>query len=115
MRTYEDLNAWKKSHAVVLEIYALTESLPSEGRYGLQSQLRRAAVSVPSNIAEGAGRLSQKDYRRFVGHALGSASEVEYLLLLSEDLGLLTDTSELRERVREVKRLLRGLERHLAA
>lgn len=115
MRSFEDLNAWKKSHQLVLDVYAATEDLPADETYGLRSQLRRAAVSVPSNIAEGAGRLTEKDYRRFIGHSLGSASEVEYLLLLSERLGLLSDTSELRERVREVKRLLRGLERYLAA
>ena len=115
MRSFEDLNAWKKSHQLILGVYAITRYMPADETYGLRSQLRRAAVSVSANIAEGAGRLSNKDYRRFISNALGSASEVQCLLRVAEDLGMVADTAALREQVLEVKRLLRGLERHLAS
>jgi four helix bundle protein len=87
MSDYRTLEAWQKAHQFVLELYAATASYPSEERFGLTSQTRRAAISIPSNIAEGAGRDSDRDFARFVTIAIGSSNEVEYQLLLARDLG----------------------------
>jgi len=85
-RRYE---AWTLAYAATRSIYELTGAFPRQEEYGLKSQLRRAAVSAVSNIAEGAGRGSDKDFARFLQMAVGSLNEVETQLLLSEDLGLL--------------------------
>lgn len=110
MRDFRKLKVWAKSHALALEIYRATSGFPSEERYGLTSQLRRAAVSVPTNIAEGSGRKSEGDLGRYLTISMGSASELEYLLMLSGDLGFLD--SEMSQRLldltREVKRMLSG-------
>ena len=82
---------WQRSHALALEIYHLTETFPAREQFGLTSQLRRAASSVPTNIAEGSKRLHQRDYGRFLNMAEGSVAEVEYLLILSKDLGIVKE------------------------
>lgn len=86
MQRFQDLKVWQRSHAMVLEIYRLTRDFPAAERFGLVSQLRRAAASVPTNIAEGSKRLHGPDYARFLNMAEGSLGETEYLLLLSADL-----------------------------
>lgn len=86
MQNYKNLRVWEDAHALVLEIYNATRSFPNDERYGLTSQIRRAAVSIPSNIAEGTGRGSDADFARFVQFAVGSISEVDYQLLLARDL-----------------------------
>ena len=95
-------------------MYRVTESLPASERYGLSSQARRAAVSIGANLAEGAGRASSRDFRRFVGIALASSSELEHLLMLASDLEMIDDASSVLARVREVRRMLVGLRRSLA-
>lgn len=88
MQRFQDLKVWQRSHALVLEIYRLTKSFPDAERFGIISQLRRAAASVPTNIAEGTERQGRQDYARFI-IAEGSLAEAEYLVLLSRDLGYL--------------------------
>ena len=90
MQRFTDLKVWQRSHALVLQLYRMTKSLPSDERFGLISQIRRAAVSVPTNIAEGSKRQGRQDYARFLNIAEGSLVETEYLLMLSRDLGYLT-------------------------
>ena len=87
MQDYRQIKVWQKSYALTLKIYKLTESFPRHELYGLTSQLRRAGVSIPSNIAEGTAKVSDKDFARFLETSLGSAFEVECQLLLAKDLG----------------------------
>lgn len=89
MQRFTDLKVWQKSHALTLDIYRLTDGFPGEERFGLVSQLRRAASSIPTNIAEGSKRRGNLDYARFLNMAEGSLAETEYLLMLSRDLGYL--------------------------
>jgi len=111
MKDYRDLKVWEKSHQAVLRIYDLTRSFPEEELFGVTSQLRRAAVSVPTNIAEGCGRGTDADFARFLQMGMGSASETDYLVLLSKDLGYLSEANymPLQASISEVKRMLTGL------
>jgi four helix bundle protein len=95
-QSYKDLIAWKKAMLLVAEIYRETERLPKEELYGLTSQLRRAAISVPCNIAEGQGRLTKGEFQQFLGYARGSLLELETLALLASDLKYI-DASKARE------------------
>ena len=108
MRDFRKLNVWKKAHELTLEIYQVTRKFPKEELYGITNQIRKAAVSVPNNIAEGCGRDSEKELQRFSTIAMGSASEVEYLLLLSFDLKYLlkAEYQKLDEKTIEVKKML---------
>ena len=90
INSYRDLVVWKRSMELVMEIYKLVQYLPNEETYALSSQIRRAAVSIPSNIAEGNGRASTKDYARFLSMARGSKYELETQLLICERLNYLT-------------------------
>ena len=89
MQNFRDLKVWQKSHSMVLGVYRATSSFPREELYGLSSQMRRAAVSIPANIAEGCGRRSGPDFARHLQIAAGSASELEYFCMLARDLRLL--------------------------
>lgn len=89
-RDPERLQVFHHAHQLAIEVYRLTEQLPAVERYGLTSQLRRAAISVPTNIVEGCRRQTSREYRRFIDVSLGSASEVGYLLNLAVDLALLS-------------------------
>jgi four helix bundle protein len=89
VQRFQDLKVWQRSHALVLEIYQLTKDFPGSERFGITSQLRRAAVSVPTNIAEGTKRLGSQDFARFINISEGSLAETEYLIMLSRDLGYL--------------------------
>lgn len=111
VRNYRDLTAWKKAFALVREVYRLTEGFPKDEAFGLRSQLRRAAVSIPSNIAEGQGRCSTGEFKQFLGHARGSLFEVETQILLAEDLSYLDSQQahEVLENASEVARILNGL------
>ena len=90
MNDFKDLEVWRKAHELTLAVYRATVSFPREELFGLTSQLRRAAASIAANIAEGAGRKCDGDFGRFIQVARGSASEVEYHLILARDLGLLS-------------------------
>ena len=87
---YRTLRVWQKSHALALEIYRRTKSFPRDEIYGITSQLRRAALSVPTNIVEGYGRKGDKELSRFINISLGSLAEVEYLLEFSREIGYLS-------------------------
>ena len=86
MRNFKKFDVWQISHQFVLSIYKATKKFPQEERFGIISQMRRAAYSIPSNFSEGCGRGSDADFNRFVQIALGSAHEIEYFLILAEDL-----------------------------
>ena len=90
MAPYERLDAWQVAHQLALLVYEVTDSWPAVERFGLTIQLRRATLSVPTNIAEGAAKRGRREFRRFLDIALGSLSEVTYLLRFSRDRGLLT-------------------------
>ncbi len=115
MKDFHKLTVWQKAHQLVLETYEATRDFPREEAYGLTLQLRRAAASIPANIAEGCGRDGDKELSRFLQIAAGSASETEYHLLLAHDLGLLKEESHerLRSGVAEVKRMLTALTQKL--
>ena len=108
MQNYKTLIVWKKAHALVLLLYKLTANYPKVEQFALTSQLRRAAASVPCNMAEGCGKHTQSDLANFLQTALGSSNEVEYLLLLSHELGYLQDDSfrDSDSQVNEVKTML---------
>ncbi len=110
-KSYRDLIAWQKAIQLVTDIYKVTRQFPKEEIYGLTSQLRRAAVSIPSNIAEGQSRLSKPEFRNFLSHARGSLVEVETQLLIAQNLGYLTKpvADQLLNQTTEVARILNGL------
>jgi len=114
---YRDLIAWQKAFALVIEVYRDTDLFPKNEIYGLTGQIRRAAVSVVSNIAEGQGRKSRGEFEQFLGHAKGSLAELETQLLLAKALGYLQDdrANELLARSDAVSRLVNGLMRSLRA
>ncbi|MBZ5543964.1 MAG: four helix bundle protein [Acidobacteriia bacterium] len=111
MQRFTELKVWQRSHRFVLEIYGLTAKFLKEERYGLVTQLRRAAASVPTNIAEGSKRQGSQDYARFLNIAEGSLAETEYLLMLGRDLGYLRrELSEpLLSELTEIARMLNRL------
>jgi four helix bundle protein len=117
MQNFRDLKVWHKAHAMTLETYTLTENFPATERYGLTGQMRRAAASVPANIAEGCVRSSDADFARFLYVALGSANELEYFALLARDLKLLPEPGyeKIVADIQEVKRMLTALVARLKA
>lgn len=104
---------WQKSMDMVTRIYSETKSWPKEELYGLISQIRRAAVSIPSNIAEGAGRSGRKEFSRFLSIAMGSLAEVETQIEIAERLGFMTDASGLDKGLQEIRRMIVGLNKSL--
>jgi len=115
MRPHQKLDAWKQAINLVVDVYKATESFPKEERYGLTSQIRRAAVSIPANIAEGAGRYSNREFAHFLSNAQGSASELETELLISNRLGYLDERaySNLITPLDRIGRLITGLSKHV--
>lgn len=111
MRDYRSLDVWKRARELVVRVYQLTESFPSEERFGLTSQMRRAAISIPSNIAEGAGRATRPDYTRFLSMAGGSLNELECHLEISSDLGFgdRSESERIRTEVAEVRAMITSL------
>ncbi|HLA66328.1 MAG TPA: four helix bundle protein [Acidimicrobiia bacterium] len=116
MSDYRNLEVWQRAHRLTLDVYRLTHGYPASERFGLTMQTRRAAVSIPSNVAEGAGRGSDRDFARFVGIAIGSTNEAEYQLLLACDLGYLPslDFGVLASELAEVRSMLTGLRQWLS-
>ena len=104
-RTFQDLRVWQKAHRFVLEVYALTAAFPKQETYGLSLQMRRAAVSIPANIAEGFRRRSKADKARFMNMAEGSVEECRYFLILAKDLGYAA-AGKLSALLEEVSRVL---------
>lgn len=117
MKDFRQLQVWHKAHQLTLTLYQLTVSFPRHEIYGLTSQIRRAAVSIPSNLAEGCGRDGDAELARFCSIARGSASELEYHLLLAHDLKLITssDYGRLAEQTTAIKRMLTALIQKLNA
>ena|SRR5258706_5412195 len=108
-RPHYKLEAWKESIALVSVIYRVTQEFPKDEIFGLTSQLRRAAVSVPSNIAEGAARHGSKEFAQFLNMAIGSVSEIETQLLIAVDLGYLAKDSSVFTLLEHVSKLVNGL------
>jgi four helix bundle protein len=106
-RRFQDLKVWQKSHQFVLNVYKLTRSFPDHELFGLTSQIRRAAVSIPANIAEGFKRKGKGDKVRFYNISQGSLEETRYYLILTQDLGY-AETDDLQKDADEVGRLLGG-------
>ncbi len=106
-KTYGDLIVWQKAHNLVLDIYRMTKRFPKEEMYGLTAQLRRAAISIPANIAEGFARKGTKDKLRFYNIAAGSLNEISYYILLAKDLNYAV-TTDLWEKVEEVGKILKS-------
>lgn len=111
MRNYRDLQTWSKAHTLTLELYKLSRQFPKEEIYGLTSQLRRAASSIGANLAEGCGRQSNPEFARFVRISMGSASELDYHLLLSRDPGFLRaeDYQGASKSLTEIRKMLASL------
>lgn len=117
MKDFRKQKVWQKSHQLTLDIYKATSNFPREELYGLNNQIRRACASIPANIAEGCGRDSEADFSRFLQIAMGSATELEYHLLLSHDLGILNDFDyeNLSGETIEVKQMLTSFIKKLKA
>jgi len=112
-KPHHELNVWKKAIEFVKQIYQVTGLFPSEEKFGLVSQMRRSAISIASNISEGAGRNIKKEFNQFLGIAQGSTSELETQLIISRELGLLTNqiADELIEELDSISKMIIGLQR----
>jgi four helix bundle protein len=117
LQNFKTLKVWEKGHKLALAVYKMTARFPKNEMYGLTSQMRRAAASIPANIAEGCGRSGRAELGRFLHVAAGSASELEYHLLLAHDLAFPGDPEyrALEGQVVEVKRMLSGFVQRLRA
>jgi four helix bundle protein len=115
VESWRDLEVWKIAHNLVLKVYEATKSFPNDERYRLTDQICRAATSVPTNIAEGKGRNSLKEYLQFLSIARGSVEEVKYLLLLAKDLGYIPEQTylEMANQYDQAARMLNGLMKSL--
>jgi four helix bundle protein len=117
VKNFRELKVWHKAHQLTLEVYRITATFPREELYGLTNQLRRSCASIPANLAEGCGRNGDAELRRYCSIAMGSASELEYHLLLGRDLKLIhsKDYEALARQATELKRMLAGLQQRLTA
>lgn len=115
MRDFKKYDIWQLSHSFTLEIYKISANFPKEELYGLSSQIRRAAASIPTNISEGCGRSSDKEFNQFLNIAIGSSNEVEYLLILSKDLNYINievfeslgkDINQIKSKIYKLKQIL---------
>jgi len=116
MKDFRSLKVWEKAHVLALQVYKASGTFPRREMFGLTAQIRRASASIPSNLAEGCGRRTDNEFGRFAVIAMGSASELEYQLLLSRDLGYMNTNcyEELAGRVVEVKRMLAAFVRRIS-
>jgi four helix bundle protein len=115
MKDFKSLKIWQKGIKLVVEIYKLTKEFPQEELYGLTSQMRRSAISIPSNIAEGSGRNSDKDFNRFLDISLGSSFELETQIIIARELEFLSneDFLKLSDKVQEEQKMITGLQKSL--
>jgi len=109
VNTHHDLDVWKRSISYVTKIYELPETFPSEERFGLISQIRRSAISIPSNVAEGAARRSDKEFLQFLYISLGSVAELETQLIISNNLKFVESSDQLFSELNEIKKMTLGL------
>jgi four helix bundle protein len=116
IESVEELDVFKRAHQVTLKIYEISGKFPAEEKFGLVSQMRRAAASIATNLMEGSYRLNRAEYRQFVGIARGSSGELKYHILLAKDLGYLSksDHGVLRTQLDEISKMLMGLAKSLA-
>lgn len=110
---HKDMEVWKQSMDIVFRIYKLTEKFPKDEMFGLTSQMRRCAVSIPSNIAEACGRFSDKETLRFISIALGSIAELETHILIAIELKFIDDAQDIIEQIKKVNALLIGFKKYL--
>lgn len=110
---YKELEVWKEARKLVNEVYKLTSSFPKSEIFGLTSQINRSVISIPSNIAEGCARYSDKDTNKFIDIAIGSTAELDTQLILADDLNFAEYTSELESQVNKVSALLQGLKKYI--
>ena len=115
IKTFRDLNVWRKSHDLVINVYKLTKNFPKEEKFGLVTQLRRSAVSMPTNIVEGFKRKSKADYAHFINIADSSLEETKYHLILARDLGYINDKDfdKLNNMCDEIGKMLYGFHKKL--
>jgi four helix bundle protein len=115
MQDFRNLDVWQKSHELTLAVYKASKAFPDDERFGLTSQLRRGAASIPANLAEGCGRGTDADFGRFVQNAMGSSSEVEYDFLLAKDLDYVAANhyETLNDDITRIKRMLASLLRRI--
>ena len=109
MRTHKDLDVWKVSMVFVTEIYDITKDFPKSELFGLTSQIRRAAVSIPANISEGSARQTSKEFNQFLHIALGSASELHTLITIANNLGYIKEINELEDKLTRISKMISGL------
>lgn len=110
---YKDLEVWKEAINLTTEVYAITKTFPDDEKYGLINQMRRAVVAIPSNIAEGSSRKSDKDTVRFVDIAIASLAELDTQIIISQNLGYLKDSKEIKAKIDKLFALLRGLQKYM--
>ena len=110
---YKDLEVWKEAIELTTEIYAVTKTFPNDEKYGLVSQMRRAVVAIPSNIAEGSSRKSDKDTVRFIDIAIASLAELDTQIIISQNLGYLNDSKKIKTKIDKLFALLRGLQKYM--
>ena len=115
MHNFKELKVWQKAIDLAVEVYKATATLPVDEKYGLSSQMKRCSVSIPSNIAEGSGRNSNKDFKNFLSISLGSAFELETQLIIANRLSLLSDplTEDLVPKVSEVQKMVWALQKNM--
>ena len=115
MKDFKNLKVWQKGIKLVVEIYKTSKKFPQEELYGLTSQMRRSAISIPSNIAEGSGRNSDKDFNRFLEFSLGSSFELETQIIIAHELEFLTNEEffDLSDKVQEEQKMITGLQKSL--
>jgi four helix bundle protein len=112
MKDHKELDVWRASVDLVTDVYTVTMKFPKEELFGLTNQLRRAAVSIPSNISEGAARQTEKEFVQFLHIALGSVAELETQLIIAENLRYVDKAAPLLSRLASVRKMLHGLVRH---
>ena len=117
MQDFTNLKVWQKAHTLTVNVYRTTQNFPPEEKFGLTSQIRRASISIESNLAEGCGRNSDKEFARFISIAQGSAFEVRCQLILAKDLDYISDNQFhfLIQQILEINRMLNALEKKLRA